>query len=105
MSGARGAAARHPAVSVSRRPRRRPCPDPAGVRHMLPWQTPELIRHNLGVLARLKLGEKLSVLKDGEGSGGYENLGRHGHGLRERFQVSSSAHARSKKGETIKNRE
>src|SRR5262245_22570571 len=70
---------------------------------MLPWETPELIRFNLGVLANLKPGEKLTVLKEGEGSGQYTGLGK-GRGLRERFKVSSSAIARGNKGETITNR-
>jgi hypothetical protein len=65
---------------------------------MLPWETPELVRANLGVVAALKVGDKLSVLKEGEGT--TEPLVGN-RGLRERFKVSSSAFARGKKGETI----
>jgi hypothetical protein len=69
----------------------------------LPWDTPELVRENLRVLASLKVGDKLSILKDGEGGNDYGNLVGT-RGLRERFKISSSWVTRSTKGETITDR-
>ncbi len=66
----------------------------------LPWETPELVRDNLRILATLKAGDKLSVLKEGQGTDHFVG----NRGLRERFKISSSWITRSKKGETITNR-
>lgn len=74
----------------------------------LPWETPALIRSNLRVIAKLKPFQKLSVLKQGAGHDAerWNDLGKDGRGLRTHFKRSTfSSGSRSKKGETITDRD
>lgn len=71
----------------------------------LPWDDGH-IRYNLELLAQLTEGKKLSVLKSGARPGieMFEDIGRKGRSLRERFQIQSKLKAkfeRKKKGESI----
>lgn len=68
----------------------------------LPWDA-ENIAPNLEILSRLRRGDHLSVLKDGENTEG-ETYSRGGRGLRSRFKIEgkmTQAFVRTKKGESI----
>src|SRR5438094_6719950 len=69
-----------------------------------PWDVPN-VRPNLTVLAKLRAGDTLSVLKSGQGSVMKGYLGRGGRGLREIFDVQTGGlfqgMERTKKGETL----